>query len=501
MDAMQIGLIILTALFTLVGIGSIVFVKKSGKRYIVAGKSLPLILVGTMLMAQATDANSTLGNAAEAYIGGLWLGFVFPLGLAMCLVVSGIWYAKPLNRMNLITLPDFYYRRFDLSHKFQYNPVELLTSIIMIISFIILVAGNIAGAGWILSWVFPIGLVEAMLIMGLIVFVYTVTGGIFASATTNVIQLYPAVIAFVASAIWLLVNYGWGTFQETVPAHFIDMSSVIFLEHGALIFWSSLLALGLGDVVALDFMERIFTAESPDTAQKGCFFGAIFTIIIGICASFIGLYGLYFFPGAEHANDILPAMATDIMPFAAGLFVLAGVVGAGASTASGGLLAVSAVFARNIFQRNVLHHKRVEMSGSEKEKFDGWLLSFTRLMGVPVMLAAVILAYFRPEPGILLVLAFDVVFAGCWIPLTMGLFWRKTNFAGALAAVIAGTTLRFILYFTIPTHLQGLDTLIPPVVSLIVLIIVSLWTQEQYPPNHDIIYDVPDDELVLSGER
>lgn len=53
--------------------------------------------------------------------------------------------------------------------------------------------------------------------------------------------------------------------------------------------------------------------------------------------------------------------------------------------------------------------------------------------------------------------------------------------------------------YTIPEHLAGLDTLIPPVVSLIVMVPVSLLTQEKFPSKHEVIHQVPDDPDVLVG--
>jgi Na+/pantothenate symporter len=93
-----------------------------------------------------------------------------------------------------------------------------------------------------------------------------------------------------------------------------------------------------------------------------------------------------------------------------------------------------------------------------------------------------------------------VVFAGCLVPLTLGLWWKKANRYGALAAVIIGSVLRLILYFTIPLELAGLDTLIPPVVSLIVMVPVSLATQKIDPPRHHVVKEVPSDEVVLAAE-
>lgn len=504
MTGMQIGLIVMVAVFFVVGVGTFIFVRGSGKRFIIAGKRLPLLVIGTMLLAQALDANSTLGSAAGTYSWGFWAGFVFPLGLALCLLVTGIWYAKPLNRMNLITLPDFYFRRFG-------KLVEVISSLLMAFSFIILVAGNMAGAAWIISIIFGLNYITALIIMSTIVLIYTYSGGLFSCAATDVVQIYPAIIAFVGSAIWLVYTYGWGYFSAAIPPGFLDMSGLTSVENGALLNWAAILALGLGDVVALDFMERIFASKNPETARRGCFYGAGFTLIAGLAASFLGLMAIALFPDVADPRTILPLMATITLPFLLGLFVMGGVLGAGMSTANGGLLGVSAVFGRNLFQRNILPaiHRRkarklkvpIEELTIDWHIMDKRLLTYARFMTIPVMVAATYLAYVKPEPGMMLVLAFDVVFAGLFVPLTLGLFWKKANAYGALAAIVVGSVLRLILFFTIPEHLAGLDTMIPPVVSLIVMVPVSLMTQKQDPPKHEVIYEIPSDEDVARAIR
>ena len=130
-----------------VGIFAGKLVKNSGKRLIVAGKSLPLAMVGTMLAAQAVDGNSSLGNVALVFEFGFWAGAVIPIGLGLCLLIVAAFYAKPLNKMSMITLPDYYFRRFG-------NGAEGLSGILMIISFLVLVAGNLAASGFILEVVF-----------------------------------------------------------------------------------------------------------------------------------------------------------------------------------------------------------------------------------------------------------------------------------------------------------------------------------------------------------
>ena len=122
-------------------------------------------------------------------------------------------------------------------------------------------------------------------------------------------------------------------------------------------------------------------------------------------------------------------------------------------------------------------------------------------MLVPTFIVAIALAWWRPEPGMLLVLAFDVVFAGCVAPLILGIYWKKANSYGALTAIIVGSALRLVLYYTIPEKWAGLDTLIPPVVSFVLMVIVSLATQTQDPPKHEVNYETPDEAEVARALR
>jgi Na+/proline symporter len=455
------------------------FVQGSGKRYIIAGKSLPFFLIGSMLLAQSLDANATMGNAAGVYGGGWWAGFTFAFGLALCLLITGLFFAKPLNRMNMLTLPDFYFRRFNWL-------TEVLVSLLMAFSFAILVAGNFAGSAWIVSIVFEMDYVTALMIIAIFIFIYTVSGGLYSCAATDIVQIYPAMIGFIGCFFYLLADYGWGHFSAAIPDNFVNLAGLTSIADGALLNWAGILALGIGDIVALDFMERIFAAKSPEVAQKSCFYGAGGTVITGIVCSFMGLMGLTFFPEIADPRMILPTIAQAHVPFIFGLLVLG----------------------RNLLQRNILipMARRKAAEGNAVDKTDAAkiisdrkLLIISRIMAIPVVAFAIFLAIVKPEPGILLVLAFDVVFAGCVVPLTLGIYWSKANTPGALASIIVGSVLRMYLFYTIPEELAGLDTLIPPVVSLLVMVPVSLMTQKSHPPKHHVITEVPDDADLLAG--
>jgi SSS family solute:Na+ symporter len=491
LDGYGIAVLAFLAVSLTVGTLTSRLVKKSSRRFMVAGKSLPLFFVGTMLAAQAIDGNSSLGNASLVYQFGFWAGAAIPIGLGVCLILTGTVYGKRLNRMSMLTLPDFYYRRFG-------NAAEGISGVLMMISFIVLVAGNFAASGFILSTVLGIDFIWAMLIAAIIVLIYTYAGGLFSSAYTDIFQIYLAIGAFWAAFIFFaagLSGVDFVTILGNAPPEYLDLSGLFDIGNGALLNWGGILALALGDLVALDFMERVFAAKDGKTAQRGALMGGALTLSTVVPTSMIGIIALYFLPNIGDPFTVFPELAINHMPFAIGVAMLMGVLGASMSTANGGLLAISSVMSRNIIQRDIL--KRVlKRPGLDDRR----LLMTTRIFTIPMMIAAFVLAYLLPQPGIYLILAFDIVFAGAWAPLTLGLFWKKANMPAALASLIVGSALRLVMFFVTPIEYAGIDTMIPPVVSFVLFIGVALATQKKYPGRPGIINYVPPEEDIVRGE-
>lgn len=496
-----IAVLAFVAATAVIGVLAVKFVKKSSKRYIVAGKSLPLFFIGTMLVSEAVDGNASLGNVSLTFTSGFWSGAAIPLGLSICLVLTGAFFGRIFNRMNMITLADFYFRRYG-------NVSEIMSGTIMSISFIVLVAGNLAASGYILSVVLSIPLIYAMLISTAVVLLYTYFGGLFSCAYTDIFHIYLAVVGFWAGFIyfigpWSPIPGGLETIVANVPGNFMDMSGLFNPSNGALLNWATILSLGLGDIVALDFMERVFAADGGRTAAKSCYMAAGLTLLILIPTTMIGIIGHTLEPNISDAFTLYPLMAIKHVPEVIGILMLVSTVSCGMSTANGGTLAIASVLSRNILQRNILRKLKLKGRGLT----DRQLLIATRLLIIPMFFTAFSLGAIIPRPGIYLVLAFDIVLAGCLVPLILGTYWRKSTAAGAVASIAVGSALRLVLYFVITTATPGspyfayagLDTMIPPLVSLVVFVSVSLATQKKTPPRHDVIYLVPSDEDVVSG--
>ncbi len=497
------GVIAFLCVTVTIGIVTVRLVKGQSRRYIVAGKSLPLFIIGTMLAAQSIDGNSSLGNVAYVYDFGFWAGAVLPLGLVICLLLTGFIFGKRLNKLSLLTLPDFYFRRYG-------KGVEGFSGVLMIISFAVLVAGNFAASGFIFQQVFGIPLLAGIFLAAGIVLTYTIFGGLFSCAYTDIFQIYLAVIGFWAAFIYIAAGYtghSWTEMMNNVPGGYLDFSGLYSKNNGALIQWATLLSLGVGDLVALDFMERVFAARDGRTASRGAYWGATVTLATVIPTSFIGIFAVTLVPNISQKFITFPTVMIDHVPNWIAVLALAGVLGAAMSTANGGILAMSSVISRNLLQRDILHeffpHRRLGNRG---------LLITTRIILVPVMLSAFVLAWRSPQPGKYLVLAFDIVFAGALVPLIFGLFWSKANTPAALASMVAGSVSRLIGYFYMNSiffhpsadalSYAGIETMIPPLIALVVFVSVALFTQERAPGylRHGIVDYVPPEDDIVNGE-
>ena len=463
--------VVFMAISLAIGLYTYTKVRGSSARFTVCDKSLPLIVVGTTLMAQAVDGNSTLGAVSISYGSSIWAGLMISLGLGISLFVVGRFLAAPLNRMNLLTLPEFFYRRYGKS-------TELLVSILTIVSFTVLIAGNLSAVAWVLSVVSGTSYLPALVVTTLVIVTYTIAGGLYSAVWTDFLQVYAALVGFAAAAVWLIATRGFDAMVAAVPAATVDFSTVLSRDNGALVNWAGMIALGLGNTMALDFMERVFAAKDGQTAKRGCYFSGTMTIFVGVCVAIVGLAAVASVKGVADPRMVLPSMAVNVLPYWIGVLVFIGVLGASMSTANGAILVISVVLARNVIQR-----WRSTTLG------DGQLLNLSRLMALPTAAAAGLVAYMRPEPGILLIIAFDIVFAGCVVPLFAGVYWKKANAAGAIAAIVVGTGARLVAHFVTPAAWGGLDTLLPPMLSATTFVAACLLTQKTQESRHYVLSD------------
>ncbi len=481
MTAMFWPVVCFMALSLAIGLYTFTQVQGSSRRFTVCGKSMPFLIIGTALLAQAVDGNATMGNTSLIYTQGFWAGAAIPLGLALSLFLVGRYLAAPLNRMNLLTLPEFFFRRYS-------KGTEALVSGLTVLSFTIVVAGNLAAVAWLLSVVSGYEYLPCLVVGTIVIVLYTMAGGLYSALWTDFLQIHIALVGFVAAAGWLLWSQDFTVLLARVPAERLDFSGLTNLGSGALLNWSFILSLAFGNAMALDFMERVFAAKSPETAKVSCYYAGWLTLLIGSCACVLGIASMGLVAQVDDPRMVMPTLLVEHVPYWMAVLVVLGVLGASMSTANGAMLVISVVIARNVMQRWRLHAVK-----------DSTMLSLSRLLAIPVGFCGAWMAYLRPEPGILLVIAFDIVLAGCVAPLFFGVYWQKANKNGAIASILVGTLSRLILQFTIPEAWAGLETLIPPVLGTTAFVTTCLWRPEAVC-RHVAVYESTDSFITEPAE-
>jgi SSS family solute:Na+ symporter len=398
--------------------------------YLVAGRSLGVPLVGVSLMAAAVDSNATVGNTDLSGSFGFWAGASLAIGLSICLLLSGLFLAKPMNSLKLYTLADFFKRRYG-------RPVEVGASVLMIFAFIILLAGNLVATGFLLEHFAHIPYAWGVIITVVLVLAYTIGGGIFSDAYTAAIQTTITVIASISLLVWVAFTFG-----IIVPAGMgpFDFEQLTDPALGAPINWATLVSLGIGDLVAIDFMQRIFSAKSPEVARRSSFWAAGGTFVIGVIFSLVALTASAVGITTED-GPILFTLLSDYAPPFLAIIVLSGIVAASFSTASGAILATSAIAVRNIGGVSRI------VSGGAADP----LLKWTRVAMIPIVTIGVLLALQVRQTGILLTFAFDLMLACLVAPLVLGLFWKRPGATAVIVGALLGLIVRVSLLALTPT--------------------------------------------------
>ena len=154
------------------------------KDFAIAGRHLPFYMVTATVFATWFGSETVLGIPATFLQEGLHGVVADPFGSSLCLILVGLFFAAPLYRMNLLTIGDFYKKRFGRS-------VEVLTTIAIVISYLGWVGAQITALGLVFNVVSggEISELAGMWIGSATILIYTLFGGMWAVAITDLIQM------------------------------------------------------------------------------------------------------------------------------------------------------------------------------------------------------------------------------------------------------------------------------------------------------------------------
>lgn len=475
---MLIPLIAFLLMSFIIGMYSAGLIGGKIRNYYVAGNIIPIWVIVLSLAGQAIEIGGTYENGNAVMKGSFWAGSSVSIGIGISLILIGYFYAEPLHKMKLLTLPDFYFKKYD-------KKVETIVSIICVSSFMILIASNIVGIGMIIIYLFPdlhLNLTYVMVAITLLIMIYTMAGGLFAVTWNDILHVGVGLIGFTGAVIWLFSNYNLDVVLDTMKTK-MDTTPYHKLSSGAFNNWAMFLALALGDIVALDFMERVFAAKTPKYAKVSCILSGGLTIFVGLLLALIGVVASLELSEAQKNENPFLWFIQNKIPAGISMLVFMGLIGACISTIDGAIMACTAVITKNIMQQNF-----PDMIPKAK------LLLFSRITAIPVTIGALAIANYHANPASLLIFAFDLVFASCLVPLTLGIYWKKSNTKAAFWSILLSVILRIILECLInfdksweTSSWLGIQTIAPPIFSLICFYIIAIKTNNAGEQNASAI--------------
>jgi Na+/proline symporter len=418
--ALGVAMLVFLAAMLAIGLWSRTLIRTT-EDYLVAGRRLPLSLAWATLLATWFGAGTLLTATDEVRAEGLRAAALEPIGAGLCLVIAGLFFARRLWSMKLLTLPEFYARRFGLG-------TEIAASVIMIPGYFGWIAAQFVALAGVLDLFFGIPLGHGIWIVAAVGTGYTLLGGMWSVTLTDVVQLVLLLIGLVVLGVSVLAELGapngiaagWTRFASETPP---DMLVLVPSENAAaLLGWISVLCIGaLGNLPGQDLAQRIFAARSARVAVWACCLAGVLYVLFGLVPVLSGLAADLIRPGGTDAT--LPLLASVLLSPAVGIVFVLALTSAVMSTIDSAILAPSSVLANNLLAK--------VWSGSSG-------ISLTRWAILAVALASLAMAYLGPGAYELLETAYAIGMVGLFVPLAMGLFARRGSGRAALASMAVG---------------------------------------------------------------
>ncbi|MBR2737020.1 MAG: sodium/proline symporter [Firmicutes bacterium] len=456
---------------------------RSQEDFFLGGRSMgPWV---TALSAQASDMSAWLlmglpGSILAFGFGQIWIG----IGLAIGTALNWILCARRLRVFSekaddSITIPQFLANRFSADTK----TLQIICALIFLFAYTIYVASAFVAGTTVFGTLFPnISTTAAMIVFALLILIYTLFGGFKAVCWTDFFQGTLMMFALMAVPIVVLATHqNLDTSLLSKVYEYTDAGgAVVTCDFGGGLFsasWQDIvtgLAWGLGYFGMPHIIVRFMSIEKPSQIKKSAVIAIVWVIISLGCACVIAYMGRMLV-----ADELLPDgmqkivfihMARKYFPPAASGLLLAAIIAASVSTADSQLLVASSSFTSD------LYIPLFRKNASEKEAvivgrvvivvlaFIAYLIASSKGAGAQAIMNLVENAW-----G-----AFGASFGPV---ILLSLFWRKFNYKGAVAGIIAGFAVDLGWLFGGLTASTGVYEILPGfVVNLVVAVAVTMLT-------------------------
>ncbi|OES44802.1 sodium:solute symporter [Domibacillus iocasae] len=453
-----VDVVVMTAYFIALIVVGIIGARraKTSEDYIVAGRSLGFTMYLACLAAVILGGASTIGTARLGYefgLSGFWLVAMLGLGI----LAIGLFLTKKISNLKVLTISEMLHDRFGAQ-------TGLVSAVVAAIYAMMVSVTQVIGMGTILNVLLGWDLTLSMITGGGIVLFYTMLGGMWSVTMTDIVQFVVMTVGifFIMLPMSLSKAGGWSSLEAGLPEAHFDFTSI-----GAGTIFQYFLLFCLGMVVAQDIWQRVFTAKTDKVARVGTIGAGLYSFAYALAVSVIGMCALIVVPNLGDTQTAFASMAIETLPAGILGFVLASVVSALMSTASGTLLASSTLIVNDIIKRQFM-----------KEMNDKMFLFVSRVTTFMIGFITIIFALWIQDVLVALDVAYAVLSGAVFFPVIAGFFWKRATTRAAFYSITLSTIV--ILSGLAVKGITSTDPILYGLLtSAVVLVAVTYMTSEQ----------------------
>lgn len=400
-------------------------------------------------------------------LGGIWYGFACGLGL----LVLGLTLARPMRALALYTVPDV------LEMRYRSKTIRLLAALLSLLALV----GILGAQVWAASAIFEvIGLPgTAGAVLATLVFIaYTAFSGLWAVALTDFVQIILGSAGIFVAVLMGLIKVGGISGLRAALQNIKNLPQPATGYFSVTSLGPSLLALTLAatvmyTLIGQDFYQRLFASKNEGTARKGAVYAGMLLMALSVLPALAGMLAVALSGNPEAVIDspktAVPMLVISVFGGTVGAIFVAAVLAAIMSTADSLLSAATSHIVKDFYE-GIVGEK-----GDEKR-----LLRLSVITTVAVGLLSLGAALAIRGIVELLIYSYDVYTSGVFVPLILGLYWRRATKEGALSGMTAGSLVAVlgaagILNFPYWEYVYVSGAL----VSTVVLVVVSLATRAE----------------------
>jgi SSS family solute:Na+ symporter len=399
------------------------------KDFAVAGRHLPFYMVTATVFATWFGSETVLGIPATFLKENLHGVVADPFGSSLCLILVGLFFAAPLYRMNLLTIGDFYKKRFG-------RTAEILTTLAIVVSYLGWVGAQITALGLVFDVVSggTISKLAGMWIGSATILVYTLFGGMWAVAITDFLQMIIICLGMLyigGSVSGMVGGVGAVVQHAAVSGKFsfwpaMDAKEIIG-------FFAAWITMMFGSIPQQDVFQRVQSSKTEKIAVWGSVLGGSLYFLFAFVPMFLAYSATLIDPQMvaglidTDPQMILPRLVLEKAPLFAQVMFFGALLSAIKSCASATLLAPSVTFTENIL--------RPAMGKMSDRK----LLLAMRVVTLSFTVLVTLYAVFSKSSIFKMVEnAYQITLVGAFVPLLCGVYWRRATNQGALVSIFFG---------------------------------------------------------------